>query len=202
MWTPAWCPERTYIPQNSRRFPYGPVRQKERQGKNQRENGERPQKDPHRLLGQHHQHPHRRGDHRRSLRRAGGAADPGGRGGRSGPAPGEAAAGRSESPASQDRRPGHGRAAGDPAPGDGAGARDAAGRPSRRHPGDRGERGGQDHQHRQAGPLLPGGRPQGDAGRRRYLPGCRQRAAGHLGRPGRGAHRQGRRGRRPGGGHL
>ena len=62
--------------------------------------------------------------------------------------------------------------------------------------------GRQDHQHRQARPLLPRAGPPGHAGRGRHLPRRRQRAAGHLGRPGRGAHRQGGRGGRPRGGHL
>ena len=54
-----------------------------------------------------------------------------------------------------------------------------AGRPSSWSSG---STGGQDHQHRQAGPLLPGAGPPGHAGRGRHLPGRRQRAAGHLGR--------------------
>ena len=43
---------------------------------------------------------------------------------------------------------------------------------------------------------------KGDAGGGRYLPRSGQRAAGDLGRPGRGAPRQSRRRRRPGSGHL
>ena len=68
------------------------------------------------------------------------------------------------------------------------------------HPGGRRQRLGQDHHHRQAGGALSRRGPQGDARRRRHLPGRRHRAAQDLGRARACArHRAGRRAPMPAG---
>ena len=63
----------------------------------------------------------------------------------------------------------------------------------------RGERGGQDHHHRQDRGTAEEGAEKGAAVRRRHIQGRRRRAADHLGGPLRPGDHQAARGRGPGG---